>query len=82
MKNLFSCFKYIIIPTGSDASFQNGPVERSHRTLGEALKACLHGAGLDIKFWPYALQHVVQIWNAIPGSGQEHLPLFVSCLWS
>ena len=78
VRNLFSRFKYTIIPTGSDASFQNGPVERSHCTIGEAVKACLHGAGLDIKFWPYALQHVVCICNAIPGYGQEQSPLFLA----
>ena len=53
-------------------------MERSHYTLGEAVKACIHGAGLDIKFWPYALHHVVCICNAIPGSGQEQSPLFLA----
>ena len=69
MKNLFKRFEYKILVTGVDASFQNDPVERSHRSLSDATKAILHGAGMDIKFWPLALQHVVRIRNAVPGFG-------------
>ena len=75
VRNLFKLFGYEILPTGADCSFQNGPVERSHRTLSDATKAILHGAGMDIKFWPYALQHVVRIRNTIPGFGQNDSPL-------
>ena len=49
---------------------------RSNISLSDTTKA--HGAGMDIKFWPLALQHVVCIRNALPGFGQEHSPLFLA----
>ena len=48
--NLFREFHYTIMPTGADASRQNAPVERAHRTIGTAIKSVLVRAGLDIKF--------------------------------
>ena len=36
------------------------------------------GAGLEAKFWPYAFMHVLQLCNAIPGSGQVDSPLKLS----
>jgi hypothetical protein len=72
IRNLFKQFKYEIYPT------QNGPVERSRCTVANGIKAILIGAGLDIKFWPYAFNHVIRIRNAIPGQGQveEYLIFF------
>ena len=56
VKNLFKRYGYEVICTGADASFQNGPVERSHnRSLSDATKAVLHGAGMIMKFRPLAL---------------------------
>jgi hypothetical protein len=78
VRNLFKKFKYEIYPTGADSSSQNGPVERSHRTVSNGVKAILIGAGLDIKFWPYAFNHVVRIRNAIPGLGQVESPVKIS----
>ena len=62
------------MPTGADASRQNAPVERAHRTIGTAIKSVLVGASLDIKFWPYAFHHVIRLRNAIPGQGQVMSP--------
>ena len=58
-------------------SHQNGPVERAHRTVSQSVKALLFGAGLDVKFWPYAFMHVLRIRNALPGQGQDASPLFL-----
>ena len=47
---LFKKYGYEVLPTGADSTFQNGPVERAHRTVSTAIKSLLIGAGLDIKF--------------------------------
>jgi GAG-pre-integrase domain len=59
VRERFKEFHYEIRPTGSDSSNQNGPVERAHCTVSNALRAMLHGANLEIKFWPYAFHHYV-----------------------
>jgi hypothetical protein len=78
VRNLFKKFKYEIYPTGADSSSQNGPVEQSHRTVSNGVKAILIGAGLGIKFCPYAFNHVLIIRNAIPGQGQVESPIKIS----
>ena len=65
VRNLFERHGYAIRPTGADASHQNGPVERSHRYVGDAVRAFLSGANLDVKFWPYAFYHHLCISNAL-----------------
>jgi len=67
--NLFQRYKYQVFPTGADASFQNGQVKRSHRTVATSVRALLFGAGLPVKFWPFAFHHVLRICNAIPHRG-------------
>ena len=76
--NLFKFYKYKIYPTGADASHQNGPVERGHRSVLTFIKSLLIGAGLETKFWPYAFMHVLRIRNAIPGSMQVESPIKMS----
>ena len=78
VKSLFKSFGYKIYITGPNASFQNGVVERRHRTVSTSIKSLLIGAGLEAKFWPYAFMHVLQLCNAIPGSGQVDSPLKLS----
>ena len=75
MQNLFQEFGYESRPTGADSSNQNGPVERAHRTVANSIRAMLHGANLDIKFWPYAFHHFIRIKNALPSRGQVASPL-------
>jgi hypothetical protein len=65
---------YDVRPTGADASNQNGPVEWSHQTIGNALWSMLSGAGLDAKFWPYAFKHFLRITNALRSAGRDLLP--------
>ena len=72
---LFKRFGYDVKPTGADASNQNGPVERGHLTVANAVRALLIGSGLDIKFWPYAFHHWLRIDNAIPSRDQKQSPL-------
>jgi len=48
VRNLFTRQGYPIRPTGADASHQNGPVECSNRSVGDAVRALLSGANLDV----------------------------------
>ena len=60
---LFEAAGYDVQITATDASASLGMGERPHRTIGDALRAMLHGAGLDAKFWPYAFHHFLRIYN-------------------
>ena len=56
--DMFEAAGYDIELTAPGHSHQNGPVERPHRTIGDALRAMLKGAGLPAKFWPYAFHYL------------------------
>jgi hypothetical protein len=45
----FANFGYAVELTGPDSSHQNGPGERPHQTIGDALRAMLSGANLQTK---------------------------------
>ncbi len=51
---LFESAGYAIELTAPDSSHQNGPGERPHHTIGDAIQTMLAGAGLEPCFWPYA----------------------------
>ena len=57
---------YTVEPTGSDDSAQNGVAERPNKTFGAMMRALLSNAGLDSKFWSYALRYSVYIKNRTP----------------
>lgn len=59
---------YSIEPTGSDNSSQNGIAERPNRTYGDMMRTMLMNAGLDSRFWSYALVQAVFIKNRLPHS--------------
>lgn len=67
IRALFREFGYDIYPTGADSSHQNGPVERAHETIGDALRTLLNGSNLDPRFWTYAFYFYLRIKNALPG---------------
>ena len=50
VKNVFSNWHCDICPTGTDSSHQNGPFERTHRSVGDHIHVLLASAGLAIKF--------------------------------
>ena len=52
--NVFTNHHYGVRPTGTDSSYQNGPVKRAHRVIGDHVCALLIGANLSIKFWSHA----------------------------
>ena len=54
---------------------QNGPMERLHRTIGEAMHTMLHGANLPNKFWHYPFHYNLCIANSVPHLGHDSSPL-------
>jgi len=47
---LFESTGYSVELTAPDSSHQNGPGERPHRTISDAIRTMLAGAGLEPKF--------------------------------
>ena len=58
--------KYVLETTAPGSSFQNGTVERGHRTLANMMRSMLRGAGLGPEYWTYALRHAVYLRNRLP----------------
>jgi hypothetical protein len=50
---------YDFEPTGSDATSENGKVERTNGTFGATVRCLLYSAGLHPRFWSAALVHAV-----------------------
>ena len=66
---------YILQPTGAYASKQNGMAEKPNKDLAQIMRCLLYSAGLDSKFWSYALRHAVYLKNRWPhASLQWHTP--------
>ena len=57
-------FGYTIHVTGAEAHHQNGLVERANMTVDNAIRSMLFGAGLPIRFWPFAFYYYLRIKNA------------------
>ena len=70
----FTNFGYVIETTGPDSSHQNGPGERPHQTIGDALRAMLSGANLQPNFWPYAFYHYIRLYNFVPHGTRPSSP--------
>jgi hypothetical protein len=52
---------FLIEPTASDASFQNGIMEHPNRTFGNMMRSLLHAAGLGPEYWSWALIHAAYL---------------------
>ena len=74
---LFEDAGYSVEDTANQSSHMNGSGERPHRTIGDAVRAMLTGAGLEYKYWPYALQHYTRLYNVTPHRGKEGTPYFI-----
>ena len=70
----FANFGYSMELTGPDSSHQNGPGERPHQTIGDALRTMLSGADLQPNFWPYAFYHYIRIYNFVPHGDRPSSP--------
>jgi hypothetical protein len=73
----FNNFGYQVQLTGPDSSHQNGPGERPHQTIGDALRAMLTGADLRPNFWPYAFYHYIRLYNFMPHGNRTASPLVI-----
>ena len=65
---------FLVEPTGSDSSAQNGLVERPNRTFGQMMRCLLHSSELGPEFWSYALLHAVYIKNRLPHQSIQTTP--------
>ncbi|KAI2508393.1 Retrotransposon gag protein [Fragilaria crotonensis] len=70
----FANFGYVVELTGPDSSHQNGPGERPHQTIGDALRTMLSGANLQPNFWPYAFYHYIRLYNFVPHGDRPSSP--------
>jgi hypothetical protein len=72
---LFENAGYHVQVTATDTSSSNGPVERPHQTISNALMSMLSGTNLPIKFWPYAFHHYLRLYNVIPHGDAPSSPM-------
>ena len=72
--DLFEKAGYSVEPAPPNSSNSNGPGERPHRTIGDALRAMLAGAKLAYKFWPYAFYHYIRLYNLVPHADKDKSP--------
>jgi histone deacetylase 1/2 len=72
--DLFSNAGYKVETTAPDSSHQNGPGERPHQTIADAMRTMLAGANLPMKFWPYAFHHFLRIYNTTVHGDKDATP--------
>ena len=65
---------YAVETTAPATSNEIGGVERPHLTLSEAVRTMLFAAGLELKFWPYALRYWIFIHDLIPHGDRPASP--------
>ena len=74
VRQTFINFGYTVEVTGPDSSHQNGPGERPHQTIGDALRSMLTGANLHASFWPYAFYHYLRLYNFVQHGTRSSSP--------
>ena len=67
-KKMCEQYGYILQTTGAYASQQNGLAEKPNKDLAQIMRCLLYSAGLDSKFWSYAIRHSVYLKNRWPHS--------------
>ena len=70
-KQLCNNYNYIVQPTGAYASKQNGMAEKPNKDLAQIMRCLLFSAGLDSRFWSYALRHAVYLKNRWPHASKQ-----------
>ena len=72
-------FQQLIKESGIDHSFtevetpqQNGVAERMNRTIGNGARAVMIDSKIPTRYWPFAVQYVVQMRNASPNAALQH----------
>ncbi|GMM59158.1 hypothetical protein DAKH74_057780 [Maudiozyma humilis] len=61
-------------------SFQNGAVERAHRSIEEKTRCLLVGGRVPPSFWPHAVSCAVYLLNRLPIPSKNNIIPF--CLWN
>jgi len=51
--------------------YQNGKVERAHRTIFEIARAMQYSSDIPGKYWPFCIQYATYIYNRSPCSANE-----------
>jgi len=75
---LFESTGYSVELTAPDSSHQNGPIERPHHTIGDAICTMLAGAALEPCFRPYTFHHKIQLYNVTPHASRDASPYNIS----
>ena len=57
---------YLCEPTGAGDPAQNGKAENPNKTLARMMRGMLYSAGLNSKYWSYAMLHAVYVKNRTP----------------
>ena len=57
---------YLIEPTGSDSSHQNGRAEHLHQDIGKGICALLYGASMAYNMWEHAFLYLINVLNVTP----------------
>ena len=70
-----SAHGYDVRTTATDASSQNGIVERPHRTLKEKMRCMLYSSRLGTEFWADAIMHSTWLYNRTYHSTIKMTPL-------
>jgi hypothetical protein len=74
VNQVFEKYGYQVERTAPNASVQNAPVERAHQTIADGIRTLLSGAALPTRFWPFALHHVIRLYNITPHRGKSESP--------
>ena len=64
--DLFRHAGYEVEVTAPNSSSEIGQAKQPHRTIADGVHTMLFSAGLEPKYWPYALRHFVLISNCLP----------------
>jgi len=78
---LFEAAGYTVEHTAPNLSHQSGPGECPHRTIGDAIRTMLAGAGLEPYFWPYAFCHFLYLYNVTPHCSHDASPYTICSGW-
>ena len=63
---------YSLQTTGAYSSAQDGLAEKPNQDLARMMRSLLYGAGLNSKYWTYALRHSVYLKNRLPHSSLQY----------
>ena len=75
VRKIFDFYGYTIDLTAKDSSSENGCVETENKYVARFLRCLLYGADLQMKFWPYAFQHILVVDNILMHKNRDMPPI-------